>query len=69
MCDLFRLLLGEHLLVELQLLALQDVAVAAAGLSHTATHSTKQHGERCKGTQVRCMYMAAAGTKGGTCDK
>lgn len=31
-CGLFGLLLGELLLVELQLLALQNVAVAAAGL-------------------------------------
>lgn len=38
-CDLFRLLLGEHLLVELKLLALQDVAIATAGLKHTGTRN------------------------------
>lgn len=48
---LLGLLLGEHLLVELQLLALEDVTVAAARL--TGKNEQKDKTSQKKGIQMR----------------
>ena len=42
---LLGLLLGEHLLVELQLLALEDVSIAAARLQNKKKETSKKHYE------------------------
>lgn len=62
-CHLFRLLLGEHLLVELELLALQDVAVAAARLIlHRDSAAQQNERAQTRGTKkikIKCVHHVA----------